>query len=218
MEFADELASEQRARLAAERLLDQMKSELSEANRRLAEHARHLSTEIVSSREEMGRVKTEAESLKSEVTHAREDLERAESAMVIAERRLWDSLETIRDGFAVFGPDNVLIAANRSYLGLFEGLDMVRPGIDLCTLFELFADEGIVDTGDLRSTDWQDKMMARLDSKRIEHAVLKFWNGQYVQLIDRRTRDGDLVTLALNITEQTIREDQLREARKGRSR
>ncbi|MGI9391350.1 MAG: ATP-binding protein [Boseongicola sp.] len=34
-----------------------------------------------------------------------------------------------------------------------------------------------------------------------------------VQLIDRRTRDGDLVTLALNITEQTIREDQLREAR-----
>ena len=213
MEFADELASEQRARLAAERLLDQMKSELSEANRRLAEHARHLSTEIVSSREEMGRVKTEAESLKSEVTHAREDLERAESAMVIAERRLWDSLETIRDGFAVFGPDNVLIAANRSYLGLFEGLDMVRPGIDLCTLFELFADEGIVDTGNLRSTDWQDKMMARLDSKRIEHAVLKFWNGQYVQLIDRRTRDGDLVTLALNITEQTIREDQLREAR-----
>ena len=213
MEFADELASERRARLAAERLLDQMKSELSEANKRLAEHARHLSTEIVSSREEMGRVKTEAETLKSEVTHAREDLVRAESAMVIAERRLWDSLETIRDGFAVFGPDNVLIAANRSYLSLFEGLELVRPGIDLRTLFELFADEGIVDTGDLRSKDWQAKMMGRLDSKRIEHAVLKLWNGQYVQLIDRRTRDGDLVTLALNITEQTIREDQLREAR-----
>ena len=213
MEFADDLASERRSRLAAERLLDQMKSELSEANRRLANHARSLSTEIVSSREEMGRVKTEAETLKSEVTHVREDLERAESAMVIAERRLWDSLETIRDGFAVFGPDNVLIAANRSYLSLFDGLEMVRPGIDLATLFELFADEGIVDTGELRSRVWQYQMLGRLDSERIEHAVLKLWNGQYVQLIDRRTRDGDLVTLALNITEQTIREDQLREAR-----
>ena len=190
-----------------------MKSELSEANKRLADHARSLSTEIVSSREEMGRVKTEAETLKTEVSHVREDLERAESAMVIAERRLWDSLETIRDGFAVFGPDNILIAANRSYLGLFEALEMVRPGIDLATLFELLADEGIVDTGDLQSREWQEKLLGRLDSDRIEHAVLKLWNGQYVQLIDRRTRDGDLVTLALNITEQTIREDQLREAR-----
>ncbi len=213
MEFADDLASERRARLAAERLLDQMKNELSEANRRLASHARSLSTEIVSSRQEMGRVKTEAESLKSEVSHVREDLERAESAMVIAERRLWDSLETIRDGFAVFGPDNILIAANRSYLSLFDGLEMVRPCIELATLFELFADEGIVDTGEFRSHEWQEKMLSRLHTDRIEHAVLKLWNGQYVQLIDRRTRDGDLVTLALNITEQTIREDQLREAR-----
>ncbi len=213
MEFADDLASERRARLAAERLLDQMKSELSEANRRLANHARSLSTEIVSSREEMGRVKTEAETLKSEVSDVREDLVRAESAMVIAERRLWDSLETIRDGFAVFGPDNILIAANRSFLSLFEGLEMVRPGIELATLFELLADEGIVDTGEHRSRGWQEKMIGRLNSDRIEHAVLKIWNGQYVQLIDRRTRDGDLVTLALNITEQTIREDQLREAR-----
>ncbi|MGI9391349.1 MAG: hypothetical protein ACR2O1_14925 [Boseongicola sp.] len=178
MEFADELASERRARLAAERLLDQMKSELSEANRRLAEHARHLSTEIVSSREEMGRVKTEAETLKSEVTHVRQDLVRAESAIVIAERRLWDSLETIRDGFAVFGPDNVLIAANRSYLGLFEGLAMVRPGIEMATLFELLAEEGIVDTGEIRSQAWQKKMIGRLESDRIEHAILKLWNGQ----------------------------------------
>ena len=120
MNASDQLASERRARLAAERLLEQMKSELSDANRQLSKHAQKLSGEIVESREEVGRVRDEAETLKTEVTHVREDLVKAESAMVIAERRLWDSLETIRDGFAVFGPDNKLIAANRAYLSIFE--------------------------------------------------------------------------------------------------
>ncbi|QMU58754.1 MAG: response regulator [Boseongicola sp.] len=213
MELADQFASERRTRLAAERLMAQMKTELSDANRALSRHAQSLSTEIVSSREEIGRVKTEAETLKSEVTHVREDLVRAESAMVIAERRLWDSLETIRDGFAVFGPDNNMIVANRAYLAIFEGLEMVQPGIPMSELVELLADEGIVDTGGLSSRAWQAGMLRRLDQPRIEQSILKLWNGQYIRLIDRRTGHGDLVTLALNITEQTKREEQLREAR-----
>ena len=213
MDFAEALEKERRARLAAEKLMEQLKSELGEANRQLSLHARKLSGEIVSSREEMSRVQSEAETLKSEVSHVRGDLIRAESAMVIAERRLWDSLETIRDGFAVFDPEDRLIAANRAYLSIFEGLEMVRPGVSLATLTELLADEGLADIGDRTSADWQSMMLARYRSDRIGHAVLKMWNGQFVQLIDRRTRDGDLVTLALNITEQTHREEQLREAR-----
>lgn len=213
MEFAEQLAAERRARLAAERMLEQMRRELGEANRQLATHARHLSSEIVSSREEVGRVRSEAETLKSEVSHVRKDLQRAESAMMIAERRLWDSLETIRDGFAVFNPENVLIAANRAFLAIFDGLDLVKPGADMALLVELLADEGIVDIGGLSSREWQERMLKRVESNRPDHAILKLWNGQYFQLIDRRTRDGDLVTLALNITEQTLREDQLREAR-----
>ena len=161
MDFADALESERRARLAAEKLMQQLKSELGEANRQLSLHARKLSGEIVLSREEMSRVQSQAETLKSEVSHARTDLERAESAMVIAERRLWDSLETIRDGFAVFDPDNRLIAANRAFLSIFEGLEMVRTGVSLGTLIELLAEEGIVDTGVKTSAVWQSDMLAR---------------------------------------------------------
>ena len=213
MDIAEELESERRARLAAEKLMEQLKSELGEANRQLSLHARKLSGEIVLSREEMGRVRSEAETLKSEVDDARDSLVRAQSAMVIAERRLWDSLETIRDGFAVFDRNNVLVTANRAFLSIFEGLDMVKPGVSIATLIELLADEGIVDIGDQRSPDWQRDMLERYNDDRIDHAVLKLWNGQFIRLIDRRTRDGDLVTLALNVTEQAMREEQLREAR-----
>ena len=213
MDIVEELESERRARLAAEKLMAQLKSELGEANRQLSHHARKLSGEIVLSREEMGRVRSEAETLKSEVDDARNNLVRAQSAMVIAERRLWDSLETIRDGFAVFDFNNVLVAANRAFLSIFEGLDMVQPGVSIATLMELLADEGIVDIGEKSSEDWQQDMLSRYDGDRIDHIVLKLWNGQFIRLIDRRTRDGDLVTLALNVTEQAIREEQLREAR-----
>ncbi|AZQ69152.1 response regulator [Silicimonas algicola] len=212
MDLSNQLASERRARLAAERLLQQMKSELYQANESLSLHARHLSSEIAVTQEEVASVRTEAALLQERYDRAQQNLRTAESAITIAERRLWDSLETIRDGFAVFGPDDVLIAANRAYLAIFDGLEMVRPGIALSELFALLAEEGIVDTGRIKAATWKQKMLDRLKANRIESAVLKVWNGTYIKLIDRRTRDGDLVTLALNITDQIEREHALQEA------
>ena len=63
MTQAHEFAAERRARLAAERLLEQTKSELYRANQRLSVHARNLSHEIVQRREEIRTVRTEAEDL-----------------------------------------------------------------------------------------------------------------------------------------------------------
>ncbi|CAN0591307.1 unnamed protein product, partial [Ectocarpus sp. 12 AP-2014] len=212
MDMSDQLASERRARLAAERTLQQMKSELYAANQDLSVHARHLSYEIASTQEQVVSARTEANELKAQYVRAQQNLATAESAITIAERRLWDSLETIRDGFAVFDPQNILIAANRAYLAVFDGLEMVRPGIHMSELIALLAEEGIVDIGEMKTRSWCDMMQDRLVSSRIDPAVLKIWNGTYVKLIDRRTRDGDLVTLALNITDQIEREHQLKDA------
>ena len=212
MDMLDQLASERRARLAAERTLAQMKSELYEANQDLSVHARHLSYEIASTQEQVVSARSEAQQLKAQYARAQQNLATAESAITIAERRLWESLETIRDGFAVFDPQNILIAANRAYLAVFDGLEMVRPGIHMTELVSLLSEEGIVDTGGKSSRAWCDMMLERLDHHRIDAAILKIWNGTYIKLIDRRTRDGDLVTLALNITDQIEREEQLKEA------
>ncbi|MDH5622662.1 MAG: ATP-binding protein, partial [Gammaproteobacteria bacterium] len=212
MDLPDKLAAERRARLAAERLMEQMKSELYEANQSLSVHARTLSTRIAHTEKEVYQARNEAADLQQQFERAQANLATAESAITIAERRLWDSLEAIRDGFAVFSPEGTLVAANRSYLSIFDGLEMVRPGISTAELFALLAEEGIVDTGGLRPSDWVDAMLTRLRAHRIENSVLKIWNGTYIKLIDRRTRDGDLVTLALNITDQIERERQLEEA------
>ena len=212
MDISDKLVAERRARLAAERSMEQLKTELYKANENLSKHARNLSTEIQTTQQEVVTVREEAADLQVRYEKAETNLRNAKSAITIAERRLWDSLETIRDGFAVFGPDERLIAANRSYLAVFDGLEMVRPGIALDELFSLLAEEGIVDTHGQRAKAWKDAMLKRCRQHRIENAILKIWNGTYIKLVDRRTRDGDLVTLALNITDQMVREQQLREA------
>ena len=120
-----------------------------------------MSDEIVSTRAKTRAVLDEAEELKDRYHSARVSLEQAESAITIAERRLWDSLETIRDGFAVFAPNNTLIAANRAYLSIFDGLEMVRAGVSMALLVGLLAEEGIVDIGDETSAAWQTRMMER---------------------------------------------------------
>mgnify|MGYP003709787561 CR=1 FL=1 len=103
----DLLTGERRARMAAERLLAQKEAELNEANRMLSRHARSLSEDLVETREE--------------VVEVREDLERKTVEVDIAKRRLWSSIETVEDGFAVFDAESRLVIANPAYYAPFDG-------------------------------------------------------------------------------------------------
>ena len=201
MDIAERLAKERRGRLAAERLLEHKQRELFAANEKLALHARSLSDQIVEQRHVVRVALSEAEELKGQNSRFVTDLEQAHTQAVMAERRLWDSINTIRDGFAVFDQNQRLIAANRAYLAAFEG-HAVAPGIGYDAILRLAAGSGLIDTGDLGIDTWVDQMLTRWDNDPIEPMVVKFSNGTWVRLVDQRARDGDMVTLALDITEQ----------------
>ena len=109
-----DLMQERRARLAAERLLEQKQAELTAANRKLSAHALDLSGQIVDQR----RVVQE---LEGQNTRVAKDLVAANHKVVAVERLLWDAIDTIRDGFALFDAKLNLIAANPPYLAAFEG-------------------------------------------------------------------------------------------------
>jgi signal transduction histidine kinase/CheY-like chemotaxis protein len=199
MELAEALAQERRARLAAERRLDQTQAELSAANRQLSHHARALSVEIIEKREEV-------EEVRSENTRVQGDL-------AIAERRLWTSITTIRDGFAVFDQNDLLVAANPAWLRPFDGLAAVRPGASYAEIVKVFVEEGIVDIGLERPSLWRARMLERWRQPRIEPMVIRLWNGAWIRLMDSRGGGGDVVSLALNITTQMRNEARLTEAR-----
>ncbi len=201
MEIAERLAKERRARLAAERLLEHKSRELIVANQKLAFHARGLSDQIVEQRHVTQVAVTEAEQLKGQNSRFLSDLEVAHSTAVLAERRLWDSIDTIRDGFAVFDTNLKLVTANAAYLALFDG-HPIAPGISYTEILGILAEAPLIVLEADAPQDWIADMLGRLDGEPIEPVVLPFTNGTWVKLVDRRARDGDLVSLALNITDQ----------------
>ena len=206
MDLAARLAQERRARLAAERLLELKQEELFAANRKLGIRARELSHEVHETRAEVATVRDENTRVKSDLNHAREQVQ-------TAERRLWDSVQTISDGFAVFDADGRMIMANDAYLSIFDGLDEVKPGITYARILQHMTDEGIVDIGDQTRNEWRKRMLERWNEPQIEPHVIRLWNDQHVRLVDRRTSDGDIVTLGINITESVHYERALEQAR-----
>ncbi len=207
MSLANKLAEERRARLAAERLLEQKQAELQAANRKLGKHARALSDEIVETRAEVRSVRDENLRVKS-------DLDVAYQKVEIAERRLWHSIETIQDGFAFFDADSRMIAANHAWLSVFDGLEEVRPGVSYIEILQFITEEGIVNIGEMKPHEWRDKMLDRWQGPAPEPEVIRLWNGQYIKLIDQRGHGGDVVSLALNITGTIRYETELKEARR----
>ena len=200
MDLAERLAKERRLRLAAERLLEQKSRELFAANQSLALHARHLSNQVVEERQKAESSLLEAEELKDQNARYADDIAAAHAAAIMAERRLWDSIETLHDGFAIFDPEERLVAANRSYLGAFDQ-SRISIGMHYAELLRIVARDGMLMLEAQGLEDWIAAMRARWQQDIIPDIDLHLTNGQWIRLSERRTRDGDMVSLARDITE-----------------
>lgn len=183
MSLADKITTERRGRLAAEKLLELKQAELFAANRKLGKHAQELSEEIVETRAQSAIIQDENKRVKSDLTVANQKI-------MIAERRLWHSVETIQDGFAFFNSESNMIAANQAYLVVFDGLEDIQTGVNYITILQALTDEGIVNTGDLSAPDWREMMINRWQELTPSPVVLHLWNDQYIKLVDRRGPGG----------------------------
>ncbi|MEO1790409.1 MAG: histidine kinase dimerization/phospho-acceptor domain-containing protein, partial [Pseudomonadota bacterium] len=202
-----------RARLATESRLTQRQNELKSANRKITDQARKLTDEVIRRREEAMRAKSEVDALRGKNRAALLNLRRAASETRMAERRLWASVESIEDGFAVFDGDRKISAANRAFFRPFADLECVRIGTTYDELVDIAAEEGLVDPGDMTPRQWAWWMKSRWDARHIEPVTVRFYNDRFVRLSERITEDGDMVMLAVNMTRAMRREKTLQEAR-----
>lgn len=206
MSLATKLTEERRARLAAERMLELKQAELFAANRKLGLHAQQLSEGIVETRAQVETIHSESKRVKSDLTAANEKI-------AITERRLWHSIQTINDGFAFFNADSEMIMANRAYLTIFDGLEIIQTGVNYVTILQALTDEGVVNIGEMTASAWRQKMTERMQERELEPVIIQLWNERYIKLIDQRGPEGDIVSLGLDITATVIFEQQLQEVR-----
>ena len=188
------LTAERRARLAAEKLLAQKHKELMEANRKLGLHTRELAKEVFETRAEVA-------SMRSAHARVAHELDDAVQKFEAAQSHLWQALETIRDGFALFNPDGTIEIANSAYLSIFEGIEEVGPGCHYAELIQLVADEGLVDLGEESIDNWTRRMIAGFAADGVEPETLKLWDGRFVKVQNRRTADDCVVSLVVDMTD-----------------
>ena len=206
MSASDLLIQERRKRLAAERQLEQKQAELFAANRKLGLHAQELTNEIVETRAVVAEIRGENLKVKS-------DLNAANDRVALIERRLWHSIQTINDGFALFDADDEMIMANQAYLAVFDGMSLIKPGVNYTTILQILTEEGIVNTGTLTQAQWRAEMTHRMQQENPNPLVVELWNGRHIRMIDQRGPGGDWVSLGHDITEAVIYERNLEEAR-----
>ncbi|SFJ12415.1 ATP-binding protein [Jannaschia pohangensis] len=197
---------ERRRRLAAERTLEHTRRELARAHSALVSNADRLSRGYLAQRDHNLKLSERQHAMLERSRNAAEKADRAR-------RRLWHALETMRDGFALFDRSGVLIAANHVWLDLFDAASEIAPGAHATEIFGLAAEEGAFDIGDLSPEEWAREQVARWDAPTIETLVLHHYDGRVVRFQDRRAPDGDVVSLAIDMTEHQEREQSLAAAR-----
>lgn len=215
MTLFDKLTQERRARLTAERQLAHRTRELDSALAQLAEARTQLQHLL---RQGRNNAVEDAQRVAAEQNERKREREQTESALrdaTMAERRLWDSVNTIRDGFAVFNRNHELVIANQAYLGVFTGYPEVKPGIPYRRLLEILAYDGrvVLDQG-VTPDAWIAVMLGRWEAEKIEPIVLTFSRGDTARIYDRRARGGDIVSLVRDITEPQRHARELEEARR----
>ncbi|MFZ7091196.1 response regulator [Primorskyibacter sp. 2E233] len=194
MTLATRLAEERRARLAAERLLELKQAELFAANKKLGAHALQLSHEITETRAEVAEVRDENRRVITQLGEATQKIE-------LVEDQLWKALETVRDGFAMFDPHNRMEIANPAYMSVFDGIECIGVGTTYAEILQVLAEEGAVDLQGEGREEWQARMYARWDTDPIPSETIRLWNGRFVKIQDRRTPDGGVVSLCVDLTE-----------------
>ena len=213
MSLMDKLASERRARLAAERMLALKSRELFDANRKLAIQAKALSVKVAEQAVDLQTVRVEAEEFRHASTQAQESLRKAETLITTTQERFGNAIEAVTDGIALFDSADVLLTGNAAFFALFEDLTDISPGTTYAEILSLGAEEGIFDTGPEGGHAFIARMLDRWDSDPIPDITLSLWNGRHYQLSDRRVANGDRISLLVDITDRISREEELESAR-----
>jgi PAS domain S-box-containing protein len=130
-------------------------------------------------------------------------LKAAEDAQRRSEQRLADAIETIQEGFVLFDAEDRLILSNQRYCTLYpEIADLAVPGTPFAVLARAAVERGIFDKS--ISAAGPDTWLERRLAEHREPGgprLVALKDDTWVQLNERKTRDGGTVAVYSDVTE-----------------
>lgn len=139
-----------------------------------------------------------------------------ESNLSAARQQLVDAIESLSDGFAIFDADDRLVICNQNFRNLYDiSADLVQPG----ERFEDIIREG-ARRGQLKETKDDSNKIEEWVAHRMEQhrnpsgsIEQQLSNGKWIRVEERKTSNGGIVGLRVDITELKKRQHELGDAK-----
>jgi signal transduction histidine kinase/DNA-binding response OmpR family regulator len=129
-----------------------------------------------------------------------------------ARRRLTDALESISEGFFFYDADDRMVLCNSRYRELFPSMaDVYRPGLEFEEMLRTVVERGIVADAVQRPEEWISRRLAQHRNPRGRFLLES--DGRWIQVSERKTRDGGTVGVFTDVTELKQREEEVAAAR-----
>src|SRR5215207_7734589 len=129
------------------------------------------------------------------------ELRRAETARRTSEQRLADAIESISEGFVLFDGEDCLVMCNRRYRELYRGnADLIAPGTPFSVLARAAAERGLVRGAAEGADEWLERRLALHRNPPGPYLQAQS-DGRWIQVNERRTRDGGTVAVFTDVTE-----------------
>jgi adenylate cyclase len=126
-----------------------------------------------------------------------------------ARTRLTDAIESISEGFSLYGADDKLIVCNSRYRDLFAShADVMEPGTSFETIVRTAVDRGSIEDADGRSDAWLQERLERHRNPGEPHVQHRS-DGHWVRVSERKTASGGVVATYTDITELKRHEAEL---------
>jgi adenylate cyclase len=126
-------------------------------------------------------------------------------------RMIETSLETIPDGFVLYGPDDRLVLCNSKFVDLTPGIaDVIVPGVAFADILRSVVERKVIDLGGRSADEWiAERLRQHADPSGFpEYQYNRIW----LRISERRTPDGSTVSVFTDITELKQRQAELQQA------
>ncbi|NSX53313.1 hybrid sensor histidine kinase/response regulator [Parasulfitobacter algicola] len=119
-----------------------------------------------------------------------------------ARSNLTDAIETVNEGFALFGPDDLLILSNSRFCQHMHDIaEKLHSGLPFDDYVTLVSESRYLALPDNETPqDWANRRMKRHQDNRVMFNVRLIWD-RWLQISEHRTNNGGTVILQTDVTD-----------------